>query len=57
MTESDFWGAVGGVGGGRGESWQEEAVTEGYRVGGSLAVGTRVQPRKGKIISPSHHQK
>lgn len=27
------------------------------RAGGSLAVGTIVQRRKGKIISPFHHQK
>lgn len=34
-----------------------KAAASGRRVGGSLAVGTIVQRRKGKIISPFHHQK
>lgn len=41
--------------------WKKESMKRRQPLGairaGSLAVGTIVQRRKGKIISPFHHQK
>lgn len=39
------------------ESMERRQPLRAIRAGGSLAVGTIVQRRKGKIVSPFHHQK